>query len=116
MAHIHNLIVCGELALRPLVFGPAGSVVEGHTHNFDHMTYITHGKVRVEKLGDEGKVLKMVELDASEARNFVNIEAGVIHRLTSLTDGALGHCVYPHRDPETNAIVRHYNGWEAAYV
>lgn len=94
-----------------------GDVVEGHAHNFGHVTYVPHGKLRIEKLdGPAGLVVRTVERGADDLINYIDIPAGVWHRLTALEDNTHYHCIYSHRDPETNEPVKLYNGWEDAYV
>ena len=38
-----------------------GEVVEGHTHNFDHTTYVARGGFRIERLSKDGSVERAVE-------------------------------------------------------
>lgn len=104
----------GNVFIREMRFDKAGDVVKGHAHNFDHTTYVAKGSLRVEQLADDGSVLKAVEKRASDGRNWVLIKAGVIHRITALEDGSLGHCVYAHRTAQ-GEVVQEYDGWEPAY-
>jgi quercetin dioxygenase-like cupin family protein len=106
--------VSGNVFVREMRFTSAGDVVEGHAHNFDHTTYISKGALRVEQLADDGSVVKAVEKSASDGRNWVLIKAGVKHRITALTDGAMGHCIYAHRTAQGD-IVQEYDGWGPAY-
>ncbi len=104
----------GNILIRPmLALQDKGAVVDGHTHNFDHTTYCVRGSFLIEKLDDEGNVVKSMTVTAG---NWVLIVAGVKHRLTSLEAGTIGHCIYSHRDPQTTDVVQEWNGWEKAYV
>lgn len=108
--------VLGNIFVRPMTFGgKAGTVVEGHEHNFDHTTYVVRGAVRIERLAVDGAVERVVDKRATDGHNYLLIKAGVRHRLTALTDDALAHCIYAHRTPQGD-VVHEYDGWSPAYV
>ncbi len=88
----------------------AGEVVEGHKHNFDHVTYISKGSARIDRLDDAGDVRQSVEKRANDGRNWVLILAGTLHRITALEDGTIYHCIYAHRTPQ-GEVVQEYDGW-----
>lgn len=107
---------CGNVFVRQMLFdGYPGGVVDGHAHNFDHVTYVVRGSVRIEKLDDQDNVVRVVEKSASQGFNWILIEAGTKHRLTALEPGSIGHCIYAHRDPQ-GQIVLSYDGWTPAYL
>lgn len=107
--------ISGNILIRPMPFERAGSVVEGHTHNFDHTTYVVRGAVSVERLAADGSVDKVITKRASDGYNYVLIKAGVKHRLTALEDNTLAHCIYAHRNPQGD-VVQEYDGWGPGYV
>ena len=115
-----NIIELGNIAFR--TGGPMakGDIVQGHLHNYDHVTMVSHGSMLIEVMsgpamdGVTQSVIKSTVKSAKEARNFVLILAGVAHRFTALEDGTVYQCVYAHRDEEGNAV-DFYTGWEAAY-
>ena len=107
-------LVSGNIFIRPMTFEKAGSVVEGHKHNFDHTTYVVRGAVRIESLDDSGAVIKSIDKAASDGFNWALIKAGVCHRLTALTDNAHAHCIYSHRNPQGDVVVD-YDGWSIGY-
>lgn len=84
----------------------AGDVVEGHKHNFDHVTYVSLGSFRIER-GDEFVEVRQGELP-------VLIRAGVKHKLTALEDGSVYHCIYSHMNAQ-GEVVQRYTGWRGAY-
>jgi hypothetical protein len=108
-------LVSGNIFIRPMTFDKAGAVVEGHTHNFDHTTYVVRGSVRIEKLDAAGNVVQSIDKSASDGHNWVLIKAEVCHRLTALTDDAHAHCIYAHRNPQGD-IVHDYDGWTPGYL
>lgn len=107
--------VLGNVLAREMHFAKEGAVVEGHTHNFDHVTYIVRGALRIETLDAAGEVAQSVVKRATDGRNFVLIKANVCHRLTALEDDCMGHCIYAHRTPQGD-VVQEYDGWRDAYV
>lgn len=107
--------VSGNIYVREGFLDKAGDFVDGHTHNFDHTTYIARGKVKIEQLDEDGKVVKEVTKDSSMGRNWVLIKKDVHHRLTALTDNSLYHCIYSHRTPQ-GEVVQDYDGWGSSYL
>lgn len=107
--------VLGNVFVRPMAFARAGDVVEGHAHNFAHVTYVARGALRFERLRDDGSVERMVDRRASDGHNYVLIHAGVTHRIIALDDDSLGHCIYAHRNPQ-GEVVQEFDGWTPGYV
>lgn len=108
-------LVSGNIFIRSMVFEKAGDGVKGHRHNFDHTLYCPHGALRVEIPDDAGNVLKTTEISVSHNFNWVLIRAGVVHIVTALEDGSVGHCIYSHRNPQ-GEVVQEYDGWTPGYV
>ena len=107
--------VSGNIFLREMAFEKAGDVVDGHTHNFDHTTYVVRGALQIESLNDDGSVKQTAIKRATDGKNWVLIKAGVKHRLTALDDRSMGHCIYAHRTPQ-GEIVQAYDGWMESYL
>lgn len=100
--------VAGNIFVRPNRMAK-GQVINGHTHNFDHVSYVTAGAVTV-KAGDVTRTIR-----ATDDKNWLLIRAGVKHEITALEDGTKFDCVYSHRTPQGD-VVEEYTGWDAAYV
>lgn len=105
--------ISGNIFIRQGNLGKAGNFIEGHAHNFDHTTYIAKGSFLIDKLDEEGNVIKSVTKSARDGYNWILIEAGVKHKLTALEDDSLYHCIYSHRNPQ-GEIVQDYDGWSEA--
>lgn len=101
--------------IREMRFEKKGDIVDGHAHNFPHVTYCAKGGLLVERLDVDGKTEASTKVLASEGLNWALIRAGVCHRITALEDGSLGHCIYAHRTPQ-GEVVQEYTGWGPAYV
>lgn len=108
-------LASGNIFIRPMAFENVDDVVQGHTHNFDHTTYVVRGSVRIEKLDAEGNVIQAVEKKASDGYNWALIKADECHRITALEANTLCHCIYAHRTPQGD-IVQEYDGWMQSYV
>lgn len=106
--------VSGNIFIREMRFPYSGYQVDGHAHDFDHTTYIATGRVRIERLAEDGTVERSVEKSAAHGFNWILIRAGVRHRLTAIGGPALGHCIYAHRTPQ-GEVVQEFNGWLEAH-
>ena len=105
----------GNVFIREMRFEKTGDVIEGHTHNFDHTTYVARGALKIESLHEDGTVKQTAIKRAGDGHNWVLIKADVTHRITALEDFSVGHCIYAHRNPQSE-IVQEYQGWTPAYV
>jgi hypothetical protein len=92
---------------------PAGTVIKGHKHNFDHVTYCVRGRLRIEAVLPGGDRVTR-EIGSDDLYPYVLIRAGVEHTLTALLDGTTYHCVYAHRTAQGD-VVQAYTGWPDAY-
>lgn len=108
-----EIIAGGNIYIRKGTVPNAGEVVEGHAHNFDHVTLVRRGSFRIEQLDETGNVVRAVDRDAIEGH--VLIKAGVIHRLTALEDNSVYWCIYAHRNPQ-GEVLENYDGWTPAYT
>lgn len=111
----------GNIYIREMRLAKNGDAIDGHTHNFDHTTYLLSGSVHIERrpAGPDGKPLTdkadVITLRAEPGGNFALIEAHYHHKITALEDGCLLHCVYAHRSPQ-GEVVQSPNGWTEAYI
>lgn len=106
--------VSGNIFVREMAFETAGAVITGHSHNFDHVTYVARGAIRIDALDADGAVTRTIDKAASANHNWVLIRAQVCHRITALEDGTIAHCIYSHRNPQGEVVVE-YDGWMPAY-
>lgn len=107
--------ISGNLFVRvPQASMKAGEVVLGHTHNFDHTTYVQKGSMEI-------SLLNVTEVDANgnplestvdmsrvihctDQQNWCLILKGRYHLLRALEDGTVYHCIYAHREPQAMVI------------
>lgn len=85
-----------NLYSRMMHFRKAGDVEVGHTHQFDHLTLLAKGKLKVTV---EGNVSEFT------APHMIYIHKDKVHELEALTDGTVAYCIHALRDKETNEII-----------
>lgn len=89
-----------------------GLHIDGHEHNFDHLTVVFSGSIRVRFTYRNGYSFEKTYHAGSE----VLIRADVCHKIWALEPHTLTKCLFAHRDPITGKPVPEYNGNELAYV
>jgi quercetin dioxygenase-like cupin family protein len=77
-------------------FKQAGDIEFGHTHQFDHLTLLAKGKLRVTV---EGQVSEFT------APHMIYIRADKNHELVALVDDTVAYCIHALRDKENNEIL-----------
>jgi hypothetical protein len=86
----------GNIFVRRLHVLNKGEKITGHTHNFDHVTFIPRGRMRVERsLGD---ICESFDIGSEDEVPFFETKAEWRHEMTSLEDGTNYYCVYARRD------------------
>lgn len=81
---------------RMMHFRKAGDTEVGHTHQFDHLTLLAKGRLRVTV---EGKVSEFT------APHMIYIHKDKVHELVALTDDTVAYCIHALRDKENNDIL-----------
>jgi quercetin dioxygenase-like cupin family protein len=97
MSYPDTKITCAtNLWLRQMYFAKAGDANEGHVHNYDHMTLLAHGSVKVH-VGEDVTEFK--------APHMIFIKAGKSHFIEAIEDGTIAYCVHALRDKDTAEIL-----------
>jgi quercetin dioxygenase-like cupin family protein len=93
-----KITAAGNLWVRQMHFNKAGDKNEGHEHNYDHLTLLAHGSVRVHV--DE-------HTTDFKAPQMIFIKAGKRHFIESLEDGVIAYCVHAlrNKDAEDSEIL-----------
>lgn len=91
---IEELGYFGNIWVRAHYFAKAGDTHQGHTHTFDHVSFLTRGSVRV--------VVDGLTTDYA-ATNFIVIDKNKEHSIQALEDQTEWWCVFAVR--ETNGEV-----------
>jgi hypothetical protein len=89
---------CGNLYIRPMRFPEVGSIVRGHTHQYDHLTVVFTGSVNLRACDvlDSGKMIEM----QVKAPAWIRVAKGWWHELTALEPGTRADCVFALRDSD----------------
>jgi hypothetical protein len=95
-APVVTLGCVANLFSRMMRFRRAGDTEIGHTHQFDHLTLLASGKLKV-----------TVEGVATEfsAPHMIYIRADKVHELVALTDETVAYCIHALRDKDTGDIL-----------
>ncbi len=85
-----------NLFSRMMHFEKAGDIEVGHTHQFDHLTLLAKGKLKVTV---EGKTSEFT------APHMIYIHKDKVHELEALTDNTVAYCIHALHDKETGEIL-----------
>jgi predicted metal-dependent enzyme (double-stranded beta helix superfamily) len=103
----------GNLYRRQMVVDRQGASVEGHKHNWDHVTYVIRGKVlmTVWKEDYNGKKHPGTSVERIyQAPAAILIRKNNFHKFTALTDDVILECVYAIRDSKTGEFSESFDG------
>lgn len=90
MSHPIVHIGCvANLFSRMMRFEKAGDIEVGHTHQFDHLTLLAKGKLKVTV---EGQVTEFT------APHMIYIHKDKVHELEALVDETVAYCIHALRD------------------
>lgn len=103
-------------------------VVEPHTHNFDHATFVIAGAYHFKLwrkaanldgtpiLKDDGTpVLVLVHDREARAPFFALVRAEELHSMVCTEDHSMAWCLYSHRDPQSKEVTQVPTGFLSAY-
>ena len=85
-----------NLYSRMMHFRRAGDTEIGHTHQFDHLTLLAKGKLKVTV---EGVPTEFT------APHMIYIHKDKVHELEALTDETVAYCIHALRDKDNNEIL-----------
>jgi quercetin dioxygenase-like cupin family protein len=92
MSYPETKIACvSNLWVRQMHFVTAGDQNEGHIHNHDHITLLSHGSLEVDVDGHKTTFV---------APHMIYIAAGKRHFLKALQDGTVASCIHALRTGE----------------
>ena len=85
-----------NLFSRMMYFEKAGDIEVGHTHQFDHLTLLAKGKLKVTV---EGVTTEFT------APHMIYIHKDKVHELEALVDETVAYCIHALRDRFTDDIL-----------
>lgn len=86
-----KVTAAGNLWVRQMHFAKAGDRNEGHEHNYDHLTLLAYGSVRVHVDG---------QATDFKAPQMIFITKGKRHFIEALEDGVMAYCVHALRNKD----------------
>jgi len=81
--------------IRMMTFEKVGDVEDGHTHDFDHVTLLSKGSLKVISDGKESVFI---------APHMIFIKKDKHHHLIALEDGTIASCIHGIRNSEGDII------------
>lgn len=80
---------------RQMFFRYAGDYEQGHTHEFDHLTLLASGSLKVTVDG---------QVTVFKAPHMIYIHKDKMHELVALEDNTVAFCIHALRDMDGNVI------------
>ncbi len=94
----YPLITIGQVAnvfIRMMTFDKAGDIEEGHTHEFDHVTLLSKGSLKITVDGKD---------TTFTAPHLIFIAKDKEHRLEALEDGTIACCIHGIRNSSEDLV------------
>lgn len=85
----HSINCVANLFAKQMHFAKAGDSEDGHKHEFDHLTLLASGAVRLTVDGRDTDF---------KAPHMIYIHAEKNHKLTALEDNTVAYCIHALRD------------------
>lgn len=84
----------GGLQIRPVILPNAGDFIPGHTHNFDHVTFLAQGSVHVDATCEDN----CHEEQVIQGPAYFLIKRDWTHKITAMSDNVHFWCIFPSYD------------------
>ena len=110
-----ELTVRGPVGVRRFHLAKTCQTNEGHKHNYDHVTIVIRGRVKVRYSYDhDGQRIDGESREFGAGEDFV-VKAQVYHEVKALEPDTVYLCVFSHRDFD-GVVSQQYTGNDLAYV
>lgn len=86
----------GNIYVRRMHFAKAGCTERGHSHTYDHITFLERGRLGIEVAG------RQAIYDGPVA---IKIVAGEIHTLVALTTDTVAYCIHALHNKDAEDIL-----------
>lgn len=110
----------GNVFFRAMIFEKLGDTVAGHTHNYDHVTFLWRGSLKLRAWHASQEKDGVVSGDVVErtytAPSRILIKRDWCHELTSLEENTSADCIFAIRDVSTGEIAEDWDGSLEPYV
>ena len=85
-----------NIYIRMMTFHRAGDVEQGHSHNFNHISFLSKGKVKIKVEGIE---------KTFESPHMIMIAKEKVHEITALEDDTILCCIHAIRNVDDTDIL-----------
>lgn len=107
--------IIGPIGTRDFVLDKICEESVGHEHNYDHITLVIRGRLRIKySYTENDKLVEGESRDYSQGEKIL-IKANVRHTVKALEDNTLYTCIFSHRDFD-GLVTQNYLGHGKAYV
>ena len=109
--------VSGNIFIRSIGWLDTGETIQGHKHNFDHTMIVFKGAVKVNAVLPTGEKVERTFMSPRPdygGPSHCLIKAGVTHELVAVEPDTTAWCVFSHREPQGEVVLK-YDGWQGAY-
>lgn len=93
---------CSNVYIRRMTFKYAGIVELGHTHLYDHVSFLSLGSIEVQIYDEENK--EMLPPKTFNAPATIFIAKNKVHQIKALEDNTVVSCIHALRDIEGEII------------
>jgi hypothetical protein len=97
-----EITCCSNIYIRRMTFFLANIIELGHTHEYDHISYVSSGSVEVQVYDDNNKEMAPPKIYKAPATIF--IAKNLVHQIKSLEDNTVVSCIHALRDIEGEII------------
>lgn len=94
---MRDLILTGPVGSRPHLLAKTCEESVGHQHNYDHVTIVVLGGIKVTIRVTPGGPIES-EQEYYPGSDPVFIAAHKFHTIKALADNTMYHCIFSHRD------------------
>ena len=94
----------GNIWVRTIEFKKKGDKKEGHRHKFDHLHFVSRGKVKITIIDKYNN--KTVEVHS--APSWIPVPKEMYHDIVALEDNTVGHCIQALRDEDGQVMDTDY--------
>jgi quercetin dioxygenase-like cupin family protein len=110
-----DLAIIGPLGVRRFHLEKVCETNEGHKHNYDHVTLVIRGRIKVQyRYEKDGQVVEGETKEFGPGEHLV-VKAEVFHTIKALEPDTVYNCVFSHRDFD-GLVTQTYVGNDRAYV
>ena len=95
----------GNIWVREMIFVNSGDIKGGHKHQFDHLHFVSKGKVIIQIKDDAGNILSEQEYKAG---SWIKVPKEVYHTIIAIEPMSVGYCIQALRNDDGEIMETDY--------